>query len=122
MGQPNPLDHKPRRGHARLRVGIPAQLECFDGLKKVTLVDLSQGGARLVVGTTDRISGGVLRWLNFETFGETVRQRGEELAMRFDEPIDLDWVIATRQWLPAEQKAEQARNRQAAREWIQGRR
>ena len=49
-----------------------------------------------------KISGGLLRWLGFEAFGDPAWQIGDELALHFDEPIDAAWLIETRQRAPVE--------------------
>ena len=43
------FDFKPRRGKARLRTGIPAALVTMDGRQELSLVDLSESGARLAL-------------------------------------------------------------------------
>lgn len=114
------IGHKPRRVHSRLRLGIPARLLTLEGQQWVTLVDLSQSGARIVLGTSGKVSGGLLRWLGFEAFGDPAWQAGEELALHFDEPIELDWLIETRQRASVELNRD-IRTRDAAREWVSGR-
>ena len=113
-------DHQPRRAFSRLRLGIPARLLSLDGQQWVTLVDLSQSGARVALDSTSKISGGLLRWLGFEAFGDPAWQVGDELALHFDEPIEPRWLFETRQRAPVELNTElDARN--AAREWVTGR-
>jgi hypothetical protein len=113
-------EHQPRRAHPRLRLGISARLLCLDGQQWVTLVDLSQSGARVVLGNPAKVSGGLLRWLGFEAFGDTAWRIGDELALRFDEPIDAAWLIETRQRAPLELDRN-LHARRAAREWVGGR-
>jgi hypothetical protein len=95
-------EHQPRRAHARLRLGVMARLLTLEGEQWVTLVDLSQSGARVVLGNSGKVSGGLLRWLGYEAFGDLVWQFGDELALQFDEPIDAAWLIDTRRRAPAE--------------------
>jgi hypothetical protein len=90
-------EHSPRRAHSPLRLGIPARLLCLDGQRWVTLIDLSQGSARIALGAPGKVSGGLLRWLGFEAFGDPVWQVGDELALHFDAPIDPAWLVETRQ-------------------------
>lgn len=115
-----PTGHQPRRAHARLRLGIPARLVSLDGQQWVTLVDLSQSGAKLLLASPDKVSGGLLRWLEFEAFGDPAWQRGDQLALRFDEPIDPAWLIETRQRAPSELNGD-LHTRRAARDWANGR-
>jgi hypothetical protein len=114
------VEHVPRRTHSRLRLGIPARLLTLEGQQWVTLVDLSQSGARIVLGASGKVSGGLLRWLGFEAFGDPAWQAGEELALHFDEPIELGWLIETRQRAPVEVNRD-VHARGAAREWVSGR-
>lgn len=113
-------EHKPRRSHARLRLGIPARLISLDGQQWVTLIDLSQSGARLVLKGTGKVSGGLLRWLDFEAFGDPAWQAGNELALQFDEPLCPRWLIETRQRAAYELNRE-VQTREAAREFVTGR-
>lgn len=112
-------DHKPRRAHSRLRLGIPARLLSLEGQQWVTLIDLSQSGARVVLGSPGKFGGGLLRWLGFEAFGDPAWQVGDELALHFDEPIDLAWILETRQRAPTELNRD-LHTRRAAREWVSG--
>jgi len=114
------FEHIPRRAHSRLRLGIPARLLTLEGQQCVTLVDLLQSGARIVLGASGKVSGGLLRWFEFEAFGDPVWQAGEELALHFDEPIELDWLIEIRQRAPAELNRD-LHARRAACDWVNGR-
>jgi len=113
------FDFKPRRGKARLRTGIPAALVTIDGRQEISLVDLSESGAGLIVRDGWRINGGVLKWMDYEVYGTVVRRGDRDIGLRFEEPIDHDWVLDTRQWLPAlaDGKAEL---RRFARDWVGG--
>ncbi len=113
-------EHQPRRAYSRLRLGIPARLLTLDGQQYVTLVDLSQSGARILLEASGKVTGGLLRWLGFETFGDPAWQTGGELALHFDEPIEAAWLIETRRRAPVELDCELLA-RQAAREWVSGR-
>ncbi len=112
--------HAPRRAYARLRLGVPARLLTLDGEQWVTLIDLSQSGARVVLEASGRISGGLLRWLGYEAFGDPAWQVGDELALHFDEPIEPTWLIETRRRAPVELDWNR-QTRNAAREFVTGR-
>lgn len=116
----HPIEQPPRRAFPRLRLGIPARLLSLDGQQRVTLVDLSQSGARVVLDSTSRISGGLLRWLGFEAFGDPAWQVGDELALHFDEPIKPTWLFETRKLAPVELDHER-HARDAARDFVSGR-
>ena len=94
------LDFKPRRGKARLRAGVPAVLVSMTGRQVVSLIDLSESGAGLVVKDGWRLNGGVLKWMDYEVYGKVVRRSGDSIGLLFDEPIDTAWVLETRTWLP----------------------
>lgn len=111
-------DFKPRRGKARLRLGIPAHLLTLHGRTSVTLLDLSESGAR-VVYEGQRIGDGVLEWMGYEAFGLVVRNAGDEVGLRFDEPIEQDCVLDTRAWLPIVQQGADEVAR-FARDWVRG--
>jgi len=113
------FDFRPRRRKARLRVGIPASLVTLDGRQDVALVDLSETGARLRVDGADTISSGVLTWLGFETFGSIVWRRGQTVGVHFDTPIDGEWVLTTREWLPRLPTSKEELKR-FARDWVNG--
>jgi hypothetical protein len=120
MEQALQVEHRPRRAYSRLRLGVAARLLTLDGQQWVTLVDLSQSGARLVLGASGKVSGGLLRWLGFEAFGDPAWQRGDELALHFDEPIEARWIVETRHRAPLELDYELGARR-AACEWVTGR-
>lgn len=99
------LEHKPRRGKARLRAGVPAVLTTMNGRQVVSLVDLSESGAGLVVKDGWRLNGGVLKWMDYEVYGKVVRRSADHIGLLFDEPIDAAWVLETRAWLPKLRRA-----------------
>lgn len=109
----------PRRGKARLRVGIPAHLISVHGRSRVTLLDLSESGAR-VRYEGEPMKDFVLEWLGYEAFGAVVRRNGRELGLRFDEPIGEACVLGTRDRMPAVAMTEDQATR-FAREWARGR-
>ena len=113
------LDHKPRRGKARLRTGIPAALVTMDGRQGITLVDLSETGAGILVADPGHIAGGVLQWMGYEVYGAVVRRLGEDVGLQFDTPIDPAWVLETRAWLP-NLNDERGQLRRFARDWVGG--
>jgi len=77
-----PVDHgqAPRRLHLRLQLGISAQLETLDGRQRVDLIDLSQGGAHVILGKESDCHEAVLTWLHFETFGTVVWHDGRDIG------------------------------------------
>jgi len=112
-------DFHPRRGKARLRAGIPASLLTLDGRQTVSLLDLSESGARLKVKDHTEIRNGILKWLDFEVFGSVVWRKGEIVGVQFDKPIESDWVLDTRECLTS-LPCEKDDLRRFARDWVRG--
>ena len=113
------LDFEPRRGKARLRAGIAAELVSVNGRQKVSLVDLSQTGARLRVHDSEPLGRGVLKWMDFEAFGSVVRREGKDIGLQFEYPIDLAWVLDTKEWLSVRPRGKDE-VREFARDWVHG--
>lgn len=113
------LDFSPRRAHARLRLGIPAQLMTVNGPREIILIDLSQSGARVQLSGQERITDGVLSWMGFEVFGVRVWQTGQTIGLQFERPISSGWVLATRNWRPSKREA-RIESRSFARDWVKG--
>lgn len=122
MSQPKPplpeVDAElQRREHARLRLGIPASFETLDGRLKVRLVDLSQGGAHIVLPGDAAVRQGVLMWMRFDAFGMTVWQEGDEVGMKFERPVSLECLRETRSFAPDVVREE---GMAAARDFVAG--
>ena len=90
----------PRREYSRLAVGIDATLETLEGRQAVRLVDLSQSGAHLVLSEPETIREGVLRWLNFDTFGVAMWQDEEDVGLKFDRLLHPHILDETRERAP----------------------
>jgi hypothetical protein len=114
-----PVDHgqAPRRLHLRLQLGISAQLETLDGRQRVDLIDLSQGGAHLILSQDSGCHEAVLTWLHFETFGTVVWHEGRDICLEFDKPLPLGVLVETRLRAPTVVRDEEEA---AAREWATG--
>lgn len=108
--------HVPRRGKARLRLGIPAVLLTTDGRGPISLLDLSESGARILLASDTKVSCGFLRWMHYEAFCTVVWQDGAQAGIQFEHPIDRDWVLETRDWLPELAEANELRS--YAEEWV----
>src|SRR5690606_41805934 len=101
----NPLYRQPemhRRGHARLRLGIEAELMTLDGRKRVMLMDLSQSGARVRLSEPGKLRQAVLYWIGFEAFGVVVWQDGRDIGVEVEVPIREAAVLAPRSLPPEE--------------------
>lgn len=114
-----PPTHRPRREHSRLRLNLPARLVTTEGEKLISLLNLSQGGARVRLPADKQISGGVLKWMDNEVYGVKVWQAGPEVGLKFDHPIDWNWVVATRHWQPP-RRTKRDDSLSYARDWAKG--
>ena len=112
--------HEPRRGYARLRLGIAAQLQTLDGVQKVRLVNLSQGGAHVILSRIEPIRQAFLSWLGFEAFGDIVWRRGEHVGIRFDRLLPIGHLVETRRCAPSVLQHEQHDLEDNARTWVTG--
>ena len=115
-------DQAPRRAYSRLRLGISAQLQTLEGRQRVCLMDLSQGGAHVILSqpSSSDIRQAVLTWLEFETFGTVAWQDEQNLGLEFDRRLPLSVLVETRQRAPSVVREEAMVAEQAAREWVAG--
>ena len=114
MANPQPIDGlDPRRTYSRLQVGIGAHFDTLDGRQGVRLIDLSQGGAHLILERPEAVREGVLSWLGFDAFGAVVWQHREHVGLEFDELVPLAAMVETRLRAPSVV-------REAAEAWVAG--
>ena len=97
--RPEP-EPEPRREYPRLSVGIDAFLDTLDGRQRVRLIDLSQAGAHLVLSKPESVKEGVLRWLQFDTFGISVWQNEDDVGLKFDRLLPPHVLRETRERAP----------------------
>lgn len=90
-----------RRGIGRATIDIDAYLDTREGRQKVRLIDLSQTGAHLVLSQPEAVREGVLKWLDFDTFGIAIWSEGEELGLQFDRPLSPRIVDETHRRAPS---------------------
>jgi hypothetical protein len=105
------------RAFPRLQLGISAQLETLDGRQRVRLMDLSQGGAHLILSHTGSFRECVLTWLGFEVFGAAAWSEGKHFGLTFENPLPLRVLVETRQRAPSVVREEEEN---AAKEWVAG--
>lgn len=108
-----------RREFARLRVGISARFETLDGAQPVRLLDLSQGGANLILSRPEEAGAGVLTWLDFETFGEVAWQNDERIGLKFDRVLPPGCLAQTRLRAPSVVRDEEL-GVSVTRAWVSG--
>lgn len=117
---PDDQGQAPRRAYSRLRLGISAQLETLDGRQRIRLMDLSQGGAHVIVSQQGDIRQAVLTWMHFETFATVAWHDGANLGLKFDKLLPLAVLVETRHRAPSVVSNEAMSAEQAAREWVAG--
>lgn len=115
-----PQEAQEARNFGRLPLGITAWLETLDGRKQVRLVDLSQGGAHVVLPHDLGVRDCVLTWLGFEAFCSAAWRKGEDLGLAFEEPLPIATLVATRNVAPSIIREESLSAETAARDWVQG--
>lgn len=108
-----------RRIFSRLRVGIAARLETLAGPQKVRLIDLSQGGAKIILSRPEEAGAGVLSWLNFETFGDPAWQEEGSIGFKFDKLLPLGCLVETRKRAPSVVRDEEM-GTSMAQAWVAG--
>ena len=119
MSEPAPVCDLPhRRDAARLRLAAPAVFLGHDGRQPVTLLDVSQTGAKLVFEEPPASVAGFISWMDFETFGDLVWREGLYIGIAFDQPLPLKWIIETRHRSVHIAAEECDSVLQAAREWV----
>jgi PilZ domain-containing protein len=117
---PEDQEQAPRRAYSRLRLGISAQLETLDGRQRVRLIDLSQGGAHVILSQPGDVRQAVLTWLHFETFGMVAWREDVNIGLKFDKLLPLAVLVETRQRAPSVVREEAMGAQEAAREWVAG--
>ena len=111
---------EPRRAFSRLQVGILARLDMLEGWQRVRLIDLSQGGAHVILSRPTPIGEGVLRWLRFEVYGEVAWQEDHHVGLRFDGLLPLPVLVETRQRAPTVVREEAMATELAAHDFVAG--
>jgi|SRR5688572_31096189 hypothetical protein len=103
----------PRRASPRLQLGIGARFDTLDGRQKVRLIDLSQGGAQVILSEPGEVREGVLAWLGFDSYAEVAWQRDDHAGLTFDRPLPISYLVETRMRAPAVVL-------EMAQEWVSG--
>ncbi len=120
MAQPHAVGGSdPRRASPRLQLGMGALFETLDGRQKVRLIDLSQGGAHVILRRPDPVREGVLAWLGFDSYAAVAWQRGEHVGLEFDRPLSLSCLVETRRRAPSVVQ-EEAMGSELAQAWVSG--
>ncbi len=122
MSEPQSPDTKmPRRDFDRLSLGVPAVLQTLDARLRVEIVNISQGGAQLILPSKDNFAREcLLMWLRFEAFGEVSWREGANIGIRFEEPISHLAILATRKNAEAILQQDGNAAKDEAQRWAQG--
>jgi hypothetical protein len=121
MAHPHASGETPsRRASPRLPLGIGARFDTLDGRQNVRLIDLSQGGAHLILSQPGEVREGVIAWLGFDSYAAVAWQRGDHVGLEFDRPLPISWLVETRKRAPSVVQ-EEALGNEMARAWVMGR-
>lgn len=121
MAEDDPLERIDRRQAApRLRLAAEAVFIGLDGRQRVTILDLSQAGAKVAFEEPPCEKAGFISWMEFETFGDVVWREGLYVGLKFDRKIPQAWLETTGERCAHIDEYEHARMMQVAREWVQG--
>lgn len=108
-----------RRAFARLQVGFGARFRTIHGLQQVRLIDLSQGGAQMILSRPEEAGAGMLTWLGFETFGDLAWRHDDTIGVTFDTLLPPACVAQTRLQAPSVVRDEEM-GESLARAWVAG--
>lgn len=121
MAQPHATgEPDPRRAAPRLQLGIGARFDTLDGRQNVRLIDLSQGGAHVILSRPEEVREGVLAWLGFDSYAAVAWQRDDHVGLAFDRPLSLSCLVETRRRAPSVVQ-EEAMGSELAQAWVSGR-
>ena len=116
----SPADSVRRREGPRLMLAAEGLFIGLEKRQKVTVLDLSQSGARIAFAEPPDDKAGFIRWMEFETFGDVVWQKGLFVGLQFDRPLPDAWLEETAERAAHVQEEEHDALRREAEEWING--
>jgi hypothetical protein len=120
--RPDDPERRGRRSEPRAPLFLAGYTEALSGHCPVTLLEVSQNGARLQGSGLPEVGKEVvLRSGDFDTFGTITWTESRVCGMQFDEPISLRELVNLRDKATAAQRSRRAPNdHQAAEEWANG--
>jgi hypothetical protein len=83
-------------------------------------MDLSQGGAHVILSQPCNFREAMLSWLHFETFGIVAWQDDVHVGFKFDKLLPLGVLVETRKQAPSVVSEEAMGAYAAARDWAAG--
>lgn len=105
-----------------MHVLLAAEVDCLNGLKHITLLEVSRTGAR-VQGTRLPPVGSdvIVRWRAVDAFGRVVWAADGRSGIQFDEPISVRDVLAFRTAAAASANSKHTPDElQAMSDWVNG--
>ena len=113
------------RDFLRLPLGVLGYLETLEGRKRVEIVDLSQGGAHiLLLEHDDRVASDIsdcfLKWLQFDAFGTVTWKDGPRMGLAFEQPLRPGVIKETKKQAPIMVRRDFDELRNAAKLWSKG--
>lgn len=118
---PQPLVDSGRRGSARLRLRLPAELITLDGQGPAILENISATGARVSSQLVLKPGAScILRLGRLELFGDVAWCAQGRLGLMFEEPLAQGQLVALRNLDPADLANERAAREDWARGFVNG--
>ena len=113
------------RDFLRLPLGVLGYLETLEGRKRVEIVDLSQGGAHILLLEHDEraasdISDCFLKWLQFDAFGAVTWKDGPRMGLAFVQTLRPGEIKETKKQAPIMVRRDFDELRNAAKLWSKG--
>lgn len=99
---------------------MPARVETVWASRPVIMCDIGQAGARFETSHRIELGPCVVKWLDYEVFGEAIWQKDGQCGVLFDELVPAQWLIATRDREPGGATELVYESREEARSWVTG--
>lgn len=107
-----------RREARRVKIAVDGHLLGYEGRQAITVLDLSQTGAKVAFEEPPREKAGFISWMEFETFGDVVWREGLYVGLQFDRPIPIKWLELTEQRVTDADAYRHEKLLREAKEWV----
>lgn len=108
-----------RRGHPRLRLSLPAQVDLIDGPAKCSLENVSAKGARIAMVDCPPVHAlGLLRCEGLDTCFTVIWRAGQRAGVLFDRPVSDETVIGLRRTVDRSRQLAFDDLRREAMDWV----
>ena len=120
--RPDDPEHRGRRANPRAHIVLPATVDAINGHLRISLLDISQTGARLEgSGLPDVGKDVILKCGEIDAFGTVIWAVAGRCGLLFDEPISATDLVALRRVaVAAEQSGITPEELQATADWMNG--